>query len=101
MRAGCTIVVGFLILAAAAADEQRGKEDKDPKGKEKVELTGTLRTGIVAIGGETTGTLIETKKGKFELDFGKKKELRQIHKGVEIKQRKIVSVTSLEEAKEK
>lgn len=81
----------------------------------KVELTGTLRTGIVAIGGETTGVILETKEGKYELDFGKDKELRQkagklngktvqvagtleIRKGVEVKERKIVIVTRLEEA---
>lgn len=100
--------LGFAI--AAAADD-----NKDPK---KVELTGTLRTGVVAIGGETTGIIMETKKGKFELTFGKQKELRdkaenlngkavtaigtlEIRKGVEVKERKIVTVISLEEAKAK
>ena len=43
----------------------------------KVEMKGTLRTGIVAIGGETTGTIIETKEGKYELDFGTDKDLRK------------------------
>ncbi|MBL8798915.1 MAG: hypothetical protein JNM56_33835 [Planctomycetia bacterium] len=82
----------------------------------KVELKGTLRTDIVAIGGETTGVIIQTKEGDFELDLGKNKEIREkadklhgkvvqvagtltIRKGVEIKQRKIVVVTQLEEAK--
>lgn len=89
--------------------------DKEAK---RVELTGTLRTGIVAVGGETTGIIIETKDGKYELDFGKDKELRQkaeklngkavtvagtleIRKGVEVKERKIVAVARLEEAKDK
>lgn len=117
MRSFTTIAVGlFVVLAVARADE----ENKKDKGKDakKVELTGTLRTGIIALGGETTGTIIETKKGKFELDFGKQKDLRkkaeklkdktvlvtgtlEIRKGVEVKERKIVSVTSLEEAKGK
>jgi ketosteroid isomerase-like protein len=43
----------------------------------KVDMKGTLRTGIVAIGGETTGTSIETKEGKYELDFGTDKDLRK------------------------
>ena len=41
-----------------------------------VELRGILRTGIVAIGGETTGTIIQTDKGAFELDLGPGKDLR-------------------------
>lgn len=117
MRSFIAISAGLLVILAIAQAEE---DKKDPKGKatNKVELTGTLRTGIVAIGGETTGAIIETKKGKFELDFGKQKELRQkaeklngkailvvgtleIRKGVEVKERKIVSVTSLEEAKTK
>ena len=106
----------FMVFAISqAGDSQKDAKDKDAK---KVELTGKLRTGIVAIGGETTGTLLETKKGTYELDFGKQKELRQkaeklngknvkvvgkleIRKGVEVKERRIVTVTSLEEAKDK
>lgn len=84
------------------------------KREKRVELTGTLRTGIVAVGGETTGIIIETKDAKYELDFGKDKELRQkaeklngkavtvagtleTRKGVEVKERKIVAVDHLEE----
>ena len=115
MRSLITVVVGlFVVFAVVRADERKTKE----KGKEaeKVELTGKLRTGVVAIGGETTGVTLETKLDKFELEFGKDKELRQkaeklngklvkvagtleIRKGVEVKERKIVTVTSLEEAK--
>lgn len=95
----------FLGLTAAVAQEAK-----------KVELQGKLRTGIVAIGAETTGTIIETKDGAFELDLGKDKALREkadklngkavqvagtltIRKGVEVKERKIVAVSKLEEAK--
>jgi len=106
----------FVVLALSyAGDNQKDAKDKDAK---KMELTGKLRTGIVAIGGETTGTILETKKGSYELEFGKQKELRQkaeklngknvtvvgkleIRKGVEVKERRIVTVTSLEEAKDK
>ena len=103
-----TGLVCLLVTSAIAAD----KEDK------KVEMKGKLSTGIVAAGGETTGTIIETKDGTFELDFGKNKELRQkakklngktvqvegtltVRKGVEVKERKIIAVTKVEEAKEK
>ena len=82
----------------------------------KVELIGTLKTGIVAIGGETTGNIIVTKDGTYELDFGKDKDLKVkaeklngkevtvagtlvVRPGVEVKERKIVTVTSLDEAK--
>jgi hypothetical protein len=96
-------LAGFLALAALAADRTEAK---------KVEMTGTLKTGIVAIGGETTGTIIETKKGTYELDFGDNKELRKkaaslngkkvsiegtltVRPGVEIKERRIIKVTVL------
>jgi hypothetical protein len=117
MRAVIAISMSLFVALALsqAQDSQKDAKDKDAK---KMELTGKLRTGIVAIGGETTGTILETKKGTFELEFGKQKELRQkaeklngktvtvvgkleIRKGVEVKERRIVTVTSLEEAKDK
>jgi hypothetical protein len=101
-------LVFFLALAVFAAD-------KDAK---KVEVKGTLRTGIVAVGGETTGTIIQTKDGQLELELGTNKELREkaakldgkmvavsgtleVRKGVEVKERKIITVMSLDEAKDK
>ena len=77
-----------------------------------VTVVGTLRTGIVAIGGETTGTTITAKGIKWELDFGKYAELRtaaekldgkrvtltgtlERRAGVELKERWIVTVTTL------
>ena len=117
MRAVIAISASLFVALTLcqAGDDQKDAKDKDAK---KMELTGKLRTGIVAIGGETTGTILETKKGTFELEFGKQKELRQkaeklngksvtvvgkleIHKGVEVKERKIVTVTTLDEAKAK
>ena len=85
----------LLALAAPAAD----------KAPRKVKLEGVLRTGVVAIGGETTGTVLKTKKGDFELDLGKDKNLRakaerlngkkvvvagtlRVRKGVEVTSRK-------------
>lgn len=100
-------LLGILALSAVGAD----------KGPRNVELRGKLRTGIVAIGGETTGTVIETDKGRFELDLGKDKALRAkaerlngkvvvvkgtltIRKGVEVAERRIVAVRTLEPAGE-
>jgi len=78
----------------------------------EMKLTGTLRI-VVAIGGETTGIIVETTKNdEYELDFSKNKKLAQklqalegkqvivegtleIRQGVE-KERKIIITTSLE-----
>jgi hypothetical protein len=105
------LLFGVLCLLAlpAIAGEQ---------GPKKVEIKGILRTGIVAIGGETTGTIIRTKDDKYELDFGKDKKLKKkaekldgkavvvtgtlvVRKGVEVKERKIIIVTKLEAAGDK
>lgn len=106
----------FMVFTISQAGD--GPKNAKNKGAKQVELTGQLRTGIFAIGGETTGTIIQTNQGTFELEFGKQKQLRQraekfngktvivtgileIRKGVEVKERRIVTVTSLEEAKGK
>ncbi len=103
-------LLGLALLAAGAAAQGGGEKEYI-----KVEVRGTLKTGIMAIGGETTGTIITTPHGTLELDFGKKKELRelagklngkeavargtlQVRKGVAIKQRLIVAVTDLKAA---
>jgi hypothetical protein len=108
-----------LLVLTAAANEPGGEGDKQlDQGFIKVEAKGTLKTGIMAIGGETTGTILTTPHGTLELDFGKNKELRelatkldgkaaiahgtlQVRKGVAVKQRLIVSVTSLKAAEGK
>lgn len=89
---------------------------QEPKDKKEAVWTGKLQTGVFAIGGETTGIVLATKdKGRFELDLGKNKALREqaeklngkqvevkgtlmIRKGVEIKERRIITVTSVKEA---
>jgi hypothetical protein len=65
-------MISVLLLGAAmhAADPAPVDESIN------VTVVGTLRTGIVAIGGETTGTTITSKGIKWELDFGKNTELR-------------------------
>ncbi len=77
-----------------------------------VTIVGTLQTGVVAIGGETTGVTITAKGIQWELAFDKHPELKaeaetlngqlaivtgalERRRGVEVKQRWIVTVTSL------
>jgi F5/8 type C domain len=81
----------------------------------KVEIKGTLETGLMAIGGETTGTVIRVNDVTWELDFGGNKELKesatklnkktvlltgtyQKIKGVEIRERHIIKVATLNPA---
>ena len=80
-----------------------------------VTVVGTLRTGIVAIGGETTGTTITAKGVTWELELGENADFRKAvdrldgkkvriegalerRQGVEIPERWIVTVTKLKEA---
>src|ERR1051326_8505479 len=93
MRTFVTISVSLFVVFAISQAEESQKDAKDKKA-EKMEFTGTLRTGVVASGGETTGTIIETKEGKFELDFGKQKELRQ--KAEKLNGKSVVVVGKLE-----
>ena len=98
-------LVFLLALVARAADKE-------------MRVKGTLRSGVVAIGGETTGTVVETKEGNYELDLGKNEVLRRkaekldgravvvtgtltVREGVEDKQRRIITVSSLKAADEK
>ena len=88
----------------------------DPKIEESiaVNVVGTLHTGVVAIGGETTGTTISANGLTWELDFGENAELRAAAEkldgksvkfrgtlkrqaGVEIKERWIVTVSELQQ----
>ncbi len=98
-----------LAVALIAGGADAG-EKKD--GYIKVEAKGVLKTGIAAIGGETTGTILMTPSGVLELDFGKNADLRKaaeklndktalvsgtlsIRRGVEIRQRVILAVSQL------
>jgi len=81
----------------------------------KVDVTGVLKTGIVAIGGESTGTTISAKGVTWELEFPaqkKKLDLESLNgetvrvrgelekrAGVEIKERWVVTVAHCELAK--
>lgn len=108
-----TLLMGLVLftLVAVQGSDRAIAGDKDET-YIKVEVKGKLKTGIMAIGGETTGTIIETKGGTLELDFGKNKELRELaakldgkagvatgtltfRKGLAVKQRYIVTVATL------
>ena len=107
----CWSAVSFAGIAVCAAEDPI--EDVI-----KVEVTGTLRTGLMAIGGETTGTGITSNGVTWELDFSKSPKLKAIawkldgkkvtvaglfqrRRGVEISLREIVIVTALTPAKAK
>lgn len=83
-----------------------------------VNVVGTLRTGVVAIGAETTGTTITSRGITWELDFGDDAELKKIaerfngkkvqvegmlerREGVEVKERWIVKVSKFQTLKGK
>jgi hypothetical protein len=90
----------------------REEEDGMPAEYITVEIKGRLRTGIVAIGGETTGVTVSASNLTFELYFGENGELLKTaerlngqtvlvsgrlegRRGVEIPLRRIVTVESL------
>lgn len=98
--------------AAVVAQSEAGDKGKDDAAYVKVEIKGTLQTGVMAIGGESTGYVLTANTMRFELDFGKNKEFRELadksngktvvvmgtlnmRKGVEIKSRTIVTVTGI------
>jgi len=103
-------ILPFIALAATAPEEADGDYIK-------VEIRGTLESGLMAIGGETTGTVVRVKNVTWELDFGSNEELRGLaaklnkktvmitgtyekKKGVEVRERHIVKVATLKPAGE-
>jgi acetyl esterase len=107
----------LLIPAAQGRADDNPPKPADDGGK-AIEFKGVLRTGIVAIGGETTGTAISVNGKTYELDFRKSPKLRalaeklngkevvvkgtlRLKEGVEIKERRIIFVTDLRPAEEK
>lgn len=102
----------FVMLVAGAHCAVAGDEDVI-----EVTVAGTLHAGVVAIGGETTGIVIEAKGITWELEFGKEASLRgeaeRLHgqrvvvrgslerrAGVEVSERWIVTVAALGPAAE-
>jgi hypothetical protein len=101
-------LLGSIAVAAASPA-------KDTGSYVKVEICGILRHGVMAIGGETTGTTITAGSITWELDLSVRKPLRKLaerlngamavvrgtlekRRGVEIKDRWIVKVRSLKKA---
>lgn len=70
-----TCCVGMLTGAFA---EPTGQSGKEPGSYVKVEIKGRLATGVVAIGGETTGTTITAGDITWDLDFGENKDLASL-----------------------
>lgn len=101
LRSAYSLVCCSLLVATSQAEESI-----------LVTVVGKVQTGIAAIGGETTGTTITAREITWELEFGKNEDLRKAagkwngkqvtvtgslerRAGVEVKQRWIVTVTSL------
>lgn len=103
----------FLVAAAASAAAGQGRSTGGG-GDDSIEVVvrGTLHTGIMAIGGETTGTTVSARGVTWELDLGSRPELAaradslngrrvvvagtlEARAGVERRQRFIVTVKTL------
>jgi hypothetical protein len=115
IRAG--VCIPFVLFGAAALALDKNLPAKpDPNGQQ-IEVTGTLETGMMAIGGETTGVeLTADDKTNYELALrgklakqaedlnGKRVTVKGTLRTVdstERKGRKIISVSSLEPAADK
>jgi hypothetical protein len=115
-RASSVHLAGLLsIVAACLCATALEGADELPSPYIKVEIRGELEHGIVAIGGESTGTVIHVRDVTWELDLGDNAALKEAaemlhkktvlvtgrysrHKGVEIPDRHIVKVEMLKAA---
>jgi hypothetical protein len=106
-----------LSMAFVGSSFAVGREKpKEPATFIKVEIKGKLQSGLVAIGGETTGTIIKADTGALELDFGGDKKLEEMAKkldgktalatgtltikpGLAVKMRMILRVKTIKESK--
>ena len=70
---GLIVALFFLPVMAIAKDDVNHNYIK-------VEIRGALETGLIAIGGETTGTAIRVNNVTWELDFGGNTEFRALAK---------------------
>lgn len=102
-------LAGVLAAAVAMAGTTAGDDSIE------VVVRGTLRTGIMAVGGETTGTTVTARGATWELDLRGKPELLaraealagrrvvvtgslEVRPGVERRRRHILTVKTLEGA---
>jgi hypothetical protein len=113
---GVAILAGALLVTMLDTPGLQGATTTTPAATaaNRITFTGKLTTGIMAIGGETTGTIISDGKTTYELDVkdaalkAKVKELSgkqvtvqgtlTVKVGVEVGQRRIITVESLEAA---
>lgn len=65
----------LLLLAIPVLGAVMIEADEKEESYIQVEIKGTLETGIVAIGGETTGTIINVGKVTWELDMAGNQDL--------------------------
>jgi hypothetical protein len=106
-------LLAALVACAAHADGSKAKDGGDDS--IDVVVRGTLRTGIMAIGGETTGTTVTARGATWELDLRGNPEWAaraealsgrrvvvtgslEARPGVERRQRWILTVKTLEAA---
>lgn len=103
----------MLLAVSLLACTGMAKEAATKADDAKITVTGKVAAGIMAIGGETTGYTISNDKGTWEMAFAKD-DLKEkadkldgktakvtgkleVKEGVEIKERKIIHVDSIEE----
>ncbi|MGH7202124.1 MAG: hypothetical protein ACREJB_16080 [Planctomycetaceae bacterium] len=109
------LAAALIVLTASTANAAGENEQAKKSGEYiRVEIRGVIHTGVVAIGGETTGTTITADGVAWELELGEAPigeavgtlngrtalvtgEL-EVRKGVEIPQRWVVHVKSLKSA---
>jgi hypothetical protein len=111
----CVVALAAALALIVAAEARDQATDKEIKESINVDIRGQLQTGVLAIGGETTGVTITASNLTFELDFAgapdqaeKAEDLNgrsvvvtgtlEGRKGVEIPLRYIVDVESLKAA---
>ena len=74
------LVLGLALVAIVCTAPALAQRAKEPDTYIKVEVKGKLQTDVVAIGGETTGTVVHTRAGLLELDLTGDKKLAAVAK---------------------
>jgi hypothetical protein len=68
MRFGAILALAAAFLFAGVASAADKDKAKDEDSYIKIEIKGKVKTGIIAVGGETTGAMITAKDGGLELE---------------------------------
>src|SRR3954471_22147313 len=76
-------VCSLLVTSFARAADPKPDQPKDVSGSIEVDMLGTVHTGIMAIGAETTGTTISALGFTWELDFGGDKGMIKTAEGLD------------------